>query len=142
MGHLSMATSCVLVALALPRLICGRPATIGDDGSILSTLESRVSKPEDFSELKAISSLIEQEDLKIPVKLRSKRLSDQRRAELEALVTLSKVCPPLLQSIQENGRLDPERIGRRKRFTVDQPPIELAPIKGKHIGDPAYSLIS
>ncbi|XP_011166597.1 uncharacterized protein LOC105200653 isoform X2 [Solenopsis invicta] len=143
MGHPSVVT-CIFMALALPSLICGRPATTDDGGSFLNTLESRASKPaENFSEPKAISSLISQEDLPILTKSRQRRLSDQRRAELETLVTLSKINGKRSLNITRSyGYLDPVRIGRRRRFAVDQAATELVPIKEKHIGDPAYPLIS
>ncbi|XP_012534509.1 uncharacterized protein LOC105835606 [Monomorium pharaonis] len=138
-----MATSIILllVALALPRLICGRPAATDDGGSLLSMLKSHVSKSEDFSDPEVISPLVAQEALSIPAKSRQRRLSDQRRAELETLVTLSKINGKRSLNATR-GQLDPVRIGRRKRFTVDQAATELVSIKAKHIGDPAYPLIS
>ncbi|XP_071582662.1 uncharacterized protein [Temnothorax nylanderi] len=140
MGHSLMATCVLVAALVLPRLIHGRPAT--NDGSVLSMLESRVSKPEDFSEPKAISPLIVQENLSIPAKSRQRRWSDQRRAELEALVTLSKINGKRSLTTRGSGQLDPVRIGRRRRFAMDQTPTELVSIKAKYTGDPAYSRIS
>ncbi|XP_077270786.1 uncharacterized protein LOC143901989 [Temnothorax americanus] len=142
MGHSLMATCVLVAALVLPRLIHGRPAT--NNGLVLSMLESRVSKPEDFSEPKAISPLIVQENLSIPAKSRQRRLSDQRRAELEAFVTLSKINANGKRSVttRRSGQLDPMIIGRRRRFAMDQAPTELVSIKAKYTGDPAYSRIS
>ncbi|XP_024877321.1 uncharacterized protein LOC112458116 [Temnothorax curvispinosus] len=140
MGHSLMATCVLVAALVLPRLIHGRPAT--NDGSVLSMLESRVSKPENFSEPKAISPLMVQENLSIPAKSRQRRLSDQRRAELEALVTLSKINSKRSLTTRRSGLLDPMIIGRRRRFAMDQAPTELVSIKAKYTGDPAYSRIS
>ncbi|XP_012220583.2 uncharacterized protein [Linepithema humile] len=143
---------CILVALTLPRFIYGRPA-IDNNGSMLSMSVTRASKPEDLLdyERKAIlhsdSTLVE-ENASFPIKSRQKRLSDQRRAELETLMTLSRITGKrsLMIMAEGNGTLDPIKIGRRRRFTLDQIPIKLLPIhhidKQKLDGDPAYPLIS
>ncbi|KYQ46959.1 hypothetical protein ALC60_14048 [Trachymyrmex zeteki] len=102
----SSMTICVIVALALPKSICGHPAV--DNGrSVLNMLESRVSKLEDISEPKAISTLIQQRNLPIPTKLRQRRLSDQRLAELETLMSLSKLYSQSLITTSGHGQPDP-----------------------------------
>lgn len=121
-------SKCVISFSFLFFLFCNR--------SGLSMLESRVWKPEDFLEPKAISPLIVQENLSIPakswvqsnrsfifffssialnpphnrprVRRRSRRLSDQRRAELEALVTLSKINGKRSLTTRGSRQLDPE----------------------------------
>ncbi|CAL1681402.1 unnamed protein product [Lasius platythorax] len=150
MGYSLMAIW-VLVALVLARFIHGRPA-VDESGLNLSMSESRASKLEDFSiyEPKAISSLVHG-SLSFPAKPRQKRLSDQRRAELETLVSLSRITGKrslnVTQGNWQNRPLDPEKIGRRKRFAVNQIPAELeSPIrhieKPKRDGDPTYPLVS
>ncbi|KYN19275.1 hypothetical protein ALC57_08452 [Trachymyrmex cornetzi] len=104
MRYLSM-TICVLVAFALPKSTCGHPAT--DNGRlVLNMLESRVSKLEAISEPKAISTFIPQKNLSIPTKSRQRRLSDQRLAELETLVSLSKLSQSLVTT-SGHGQPDP-----------------------------------
>ncbi|XP_011645008.1 uncharacterized protein LOC105432085 [Pogonomyrmex barbatus] len=109
-------------------------------------LESRVLKPENSLdyEQKAVSSLVQGN---LPIKSRQRRVSsDQRRAELETLMTLSNITHQTQGKrslvIRGNRQIDPVKIGRRRRFAVDQIPTELASIKVKHSGDPAYPLIS
>ncbi|XP_011259678.1 uncharacterized protein LOC105253379 [Camponotus floridanus] len=143
MGY-SLIAICVLVALILARFIDGRP-TVDENG--LSMLESRGSNLADFSsyEPKAISSLA-QGSYSFPVKSRQKRLSDQRRAELETLVSLSRITGKRsLNVTDENGptwQLDPVKIGRRKRFAA-QIPVSIHHVKKlKRGGDPAYPLVS
>ncbi|XP_011859558.1 PREDICTED: uncharacterized protein LOC105557036 [Vollenhovia emeryi] len=142
MGRPSIATCVLVAALVLPRLVHGRPASDDNRGSVLSTLESRAPKPEDFSEPKAISSLIARENLSIPAKSRQRRLSDQRRAELETWLGLTKINDEQSLTTRTSRQLDPVRIGRRRRFAVDRAPTELVSINTRHIGDPAYPLIS
>ncbi|XP_018057538.1 PREDICTED: uncharacterized protein LOC108693225 [Atta colombica] len=111
MRYLSM-TICVLVTFALPKSIYGHPAT--DSRSILNMLESHVSKLETISKPKAISMLIQQKNLSIPTKSRQRRLSDQRLAELETLMSLSKLVSQSLVATSGHGQPDPRIIGRRK----------------------------
>ncbi|EFN66147.1 hypothetical protein EAG_15494 [Camponotus floridanus] len=117
-----------------------------DPAVVLSMLESRGSNLADFSsyEPKAISSLA-QGSYSFPVKSRQKRLSDQRRAELETLVSLSRITGKRsLNVTDENGptwQLDPVKIGRRKRFAA-QIPVSIHHVKKlKRGGDPAYPLV-
>ncbi|KAL6433581.1 hypothetical protein ACFW04_006579 [Cataglyphis niger] len=141
---------CVLVVLMLARFIHGRPA-VDENGLNLSMLESHASKLEDFSiyEPRAISSL-KQESSSFSAKPRQKRLSDQRRAELETLISLSRITGKRsLNMTEENGpnrKVDPVKIGRRRRFAVNQIPIELIPVRHveelKRDGDPTYPLVS
>ncbi|EGI60186.1 hypothetical protein G5I_11629 [Acromyrmex echinatior] len=105
MRYLSMAI-CVLVTFALPKSICGHPAT-DNSRSVLNTLESRVSKLEAISEPKVISTLIQQKNLLIPTKSRQRRLSDQRLAELETLMSLSKLVSQSLVTTSGHEQPDP-----------------------------------
>ncbi|XP_018353602.1 PREDICTED: uncharacterized protein LOC108755211 isoform X2 [Trachymyrmex septentrionalis] len=107
MRYLSM-TICVLVTFALLKSICGHPAT-DNSRSILNMLESRVSKLEAISEPKAISTLIQQKNLSIPSKSRQRRLSDQRLAELETLMSLSKLSRSFVTT-SGHGQPDPRII--------------------------------
>ncbi|GAB1862192.1 hypothetical protein CAJAP_03271 [Camponotus japonicus] len=145
MGY-SLIAICVFVALMLARFIDGRP-TVDKNGLNLSMLESRGSNLADFSsyEPKAISSL-GQGSFSFPVKSRQKRLSDQRRAELETLIGLSRITGKRSLNVTDgNGpiwQLDPVKIGRRKRFAV-QIPVSIHHVKKlKRGGDPAYPLVS
>ncbi|XP_029671623.1 uncharacterized protein LOC115240546 [Formica exsecta] len=148
MGYSFMAIY-VLMALVLVRFIHGRPA-VDESGLNLSMLESHASKLEDLLIYKprAISSFVQGSSF--PAKPRQKRLSDQRRAELETLISLSRITGKRSLNVTEgnrpNRKLDPIRIGRRRRFVVNQIPIKLIPIrhveKLKRDGDPAYPLVS
>lgn len=151
MGYSLMAI-CVLVALVLARFIHGRP-TVDENGLNLSMSESRASKLEDFSihEPKAISLSILHGSSSFPAKPRQKRLSDQRRAELETMLGLTKITGKrslnATQGNWQNRSLDPEKIGRRKRFAVRGISAESISIirlveKPKREGDPTYPLVS
>ncbi|XP_029177612.1 uncharacterized protein LOC114945517 [Nylanderia fulva] len=153
MGHSLMAI-CVLVALiVLARFIHGRPA-VDESGLNLSMSESRASKLEDvsrFHELKAISASIFHGSSSFPAKSRQKRTSDQRIAELQTLMSLyaKYTGKRSLNATHENWQnipLDPEKIGRRKRFVNEIPAESVATSrlieKPKRDGDPTYPLVS
>ncbi|XP_070153683.1 uncharacterized protein [Polyergus mexicanus] len=145
----SFMTIYVLMAFVLVTFIHGRPA-VDESGLNLSMLESHASKLEDLSiyEPRAISSFMQGSSFS--AKPRQKRLSDQRRAELETLMSLSRITGKRSLNVTEgngpNRKLDLIRIGRRRRFVVNQIPIELISIrhvkKLKRGGDPAYPLVS
>ncbi|XP_072758415.1 uncharacterized protein [Anoplolepis gracilipes] len=146
MGYSLMAI-CVLVALVLARFVYGRPA-VDKSGLNLNMLESHGnSKLEDLSiyELNAVSSLAQGSS--IPAKLREKRSSDHRLAELETLLHLLKISIKRSLNMTEYDRLDPTTIGRRRRFAVNEIPMKLV-LPTHHVervkfdGDPAYPLIS
>ncbi|KAL0122031.1 hypothetical protein PUN28_007078 [Cardiocondyla obscurior] len=138
--HYLMATCVLVAALLLPALVHGRPAT-QDNKSMLNTLESHVSQHENLSRAKVISPPVVPEYLLIPTKTRQRRYSDQRRAELEALVTLSKINGKRSLTTRGSRQLDPEKIGRRRRFAVDRAFIGSTFTKAKRIGDATYPLI-
>ncbi|KYN06630.1 hypothetical protein ALC62_02287 [Cyphomyrmex costatus] len=98
----SSMTICALVVLALSKSICGHPA---NGRSLLNMLESRISKLENIAEPKTISTFIQQRNSPNPTKLRQKRLSDQRLAELETLMSLSKLVS---QSLMTSGHGQPD----------------------------------
>ncbi|XP_014476199.1 PREDICTED: uncharacterized protein LOC106745261 [Dinoponera quadriceps] len=109
---------CVLVAFALPRLTYGR-AAIEQSGSASNTLLAHDSKPKDFQDHeqeKAIVTSLASGGASIPVKSRQKRLSDQRIAELETLITLSLLSGML--SEERYKKLDLLTIDRRRRATT------------------------
>ncbi|XP_020291359.1 uncharacterized protein LOC109858477 [Pseudomyrmex gracilis] len=138
---------CVLICVLFCGFAHGRPAN-DNRGSDYSMLAARAPKPEDFLdyEQSAFSTLPFGNSL-IPPKIRQRRQSDQRRAELETLMTLSRTVK--IGAKRTNRHLDIMMIGRRRRAALNEIGTEPAfvrridePTKHDDDGDPTYSLIS
>lgn len=87
------------------------------------------------------------EELLGAVKERQKRLSDQRRAELETLMALSKMTGKLVTVTRGGRQLDASKIGRKKRsvFEMNMKNLrKLFRLSGKlgYKGNAAYPVIS
>ncbi|XP_076618230.1 uncharacterized protein LOC143340317 [Colletes latitarsis] len=87
------------------------------------------------------------EELLGAVKERQKRLSDQRRAELETLMALSKITEKLVNVTRGGRQLDISKIGRKKRavFEMNMKNLrKLFRLSGQlgYKGNAAYPVIS
>ena len=87
------------------------------------------------------------EELLGTAKTRHKRLSDQRRAELETLMALSKMTEKLVNVIRGGRHLDLTKSGRRKRSIFDlnvKNLQKLFRLSGKigYKGNKAYPVVS
>ncbi|XP_015438620.1 PREDICTED: uncharacterized protein LOC107193645 [Dufourea novaeangliae] len=86
------------------------------------------------------------EDLSEAVKERHKRLSDQRRAELETLMALSKMTEKLVTVTRGGRQLDASKVGRRKRSVFDMNMKNLRKLfkmsaRIGYKGNPAYPVV-
>ncbi|KAG7214089.1 hypothetical protein KM043_001448 [Ampulex compressa] len=82
-----------------------------------------------------------------PIKERQKRLSDQRRAELETLMALSKMTGKLVNVSRGGRQLDNAKSGRRRRSVIGRNLGNLrtlfqAPGDPRHKGSDSYPVIS
>ncbi|XP_076278458.1 uncharacterized protein LOC143208185 [Lasioglossum baleicum] len=86
-------------------------------------------------------------EIPVVIKERHKRLSDQRRAELETLIRISKMTEKLVAATRGSRHVDASKVGRRKRsvFEMNLKNLrKLFKLSGQlgYKGNPAFPVVS